>query len=114
MIIYDFDFVSIAAAPLETDAPLTIDPDAVLPFTVTPQRFQFVAGWNRQVLQSNGCIEQPQLGQSRFLDISRQLAGKPTVPNLFCFPVAKACDHAETSYSREYIRQANILQTVRA
>jgi hypothetical protein len=37
VIINGFNIVRIAAAPLETDSPLAIDPNAVLPFAVTFQ-----------------------------------------------------------------------------
>jgi hypothetical protein len=34
VIINNFDFMGVSAAPLKTDAPLTIDPDAVPAFPV--------------------------------------------------------------------------------
>jgi len=33
MIIYNFDFVRVSVHPFETDSPLLIDADAVLPFS---------------------------------------------------------------------------------
>jgi len=35
MIVYNFDFVRISFNPLEADAPLLVDPDAVLSLSVS-------------------------------------------------------------------------------
>src|SRR5206468_12819703 len=37
--------------PLETDAPLIVDADAVLPLPIALQRFEPIAGQRRQVMQ---------------------------------------------------------------
>jgi hypothetical protein len=104
--------VRVASAPLETDAPLAIDPDAVLAFAVAFEHFKFVAGRNHQIFQPNSRIEQSQLGQGRLLDIAWQPARVFAIPDLFGFTVAKTCDHTAINYSCEYIRQANTLQIV--
>jgi hypothetical protein len=45
VVVDDFDIVcSFSFDPAEADAPLVIDPNAVLAFAVTPERFQVVAG----------------------------------------------------------------------
>jgi len=46
MIIHDFNELGTAIVPLETDAPLIIDPDAVLTATIALQRFQPIARRN--------------------------------------------------------------------
>jgi len=43
MIIDDFNELGAAIAPLETDTPLIVDPDAVLTATIALQRFQPIA-----------------------------------------------------------------------
>jgi len=112
MIVDDFNFMRIASAPLETDAPLTIDADAMLAFVVAFKHFKFVARRNHQVFQSNSRIQQSQFRQGRFLNIAWQLARIFAIPDFFGFTVAKTCDHDAITYSREYIRQQNILQIV--
>lgn len=109
MIINDFDIVGIAIRPTKTDTPLAIDSNAVLAFPLPFEQFEPVAGRNLQILEADCRIENPQFRQCRFLDIAWEFAGKLAIPNLFCFAVAKACDHASKNIltriysSSEYI-----------
>jgi hypothetical protein len=49
VIIHNLHVVGIAVAPLKTDAPLVIDADAVLPFSIALQRLQVIAlSWLNQ------------------------------------------------------------------
>jgi hypothetical protein len=48
MIIHNFNAVRIAFMPLETNAPLIVHPDGVLPFSVTLQGMESVAGVEHQ------------------------------------------------------------------
>ena len=61
MVVNNFDIVRIAATPLETNTPLAIDADAVLPLPIAFKRFQFVPGWNLQILQPHGSVQHAQL-----------------------------------------------------
>jgi hypothetical protein len=57
VVIDDFHIVSIRIFPLEAYAPLLIDSDAVLPGTISAQRFEAVARQRHQVI--NGlCVVQ--------------------------------------------------------
>ncbi len=51
MIVHDFDNLCRIIWPLETDAILIIDSDAVLAHAVTFQRFESVSGQTRQIAQ---------------------------------------------------------------
>jgi len=55
MIVNDFNLMHITAMPDETDAPLVIDLDAVLPFTITMQRLQPISRRNPQGFQPRIC-----------------------------------------------------------
>lgn len=46
MVVGDFDIGGPFGRPLKTDTVLIIYPNAVLPFSVTPQRFESI-GWRR-------------------------------------------------------------------
>jgi hypothetical protein len=50
MVVHDFYVNSITIHPDEANSPLIIDPDAVLSFSVSPQRFQSVRRWNTQIV----------------------------------------------------------------
>ena len=50
MIVRDLDFVGVASVPAETDSPLIVDPDTVLPFPVTVELFESVPSVYRVTL----------------------------------------------------------------
>jgi len=45
MIIYDFYFISISVCPAETDTPLVIDANAMLPLTIACKFLQTIPWW---------------------------------------------------------------------
>ncbi|KAK0352875.1 hypothetical protein LTR94_019054 [Friedmanniomyces endolithicus] len=93
MVIADFDIVAASVAPAETDPPLLIDPDRILPAPVARQGLQPVAGWYAKLVQRQASIQQTQLSQRRLLDIARQPPRSLTAPDLFRFTVAETADH---------------------
>ena len=50
MVVHNFNIHGIAVHPDEAYSPLIVDPDTVLSFSVSPQRFQSVRWWNTQVV----------------------------------------------------------------
>jgi len=50
MVVHDFNVNGIAIHPSKAYSPLIVDPNAVLSFSVSPQRFQPVRRWNSQVV----------------------------------------------------------------
>jgi hypothetical protein len=74
VIVDNLDFVGIPVSPLETDAPLIIDTNAMLAQPIAYQFFQAI-GWRAsQVLQRSGVVEHAQFTQGNLLDIIRQSA----------------------------------------
>ena len=61
MIVHDFHIVGIAVAPNKADAPLVVNADAVLSFSIAFQRFQVIAWWRLQIAKFGGDIQLPQL-----------------------------------------------------
>jgi len=57
MIICYFDVERVTAAPLETDSPLVIDADTVLPCTVAAKFFESIRGRDSQVIEVDGVVE---------------------------------------------------------
>ncbi|QNM63704.1 hypothetical protein XHV734_5031 [Xanthomonas hortorum pv. vitians] len=96
MVIDDVDLGDIALHPSEADAPLVVDPDAVLPASLALQRFQPVGRWNTQIVEVRGSVEHAQLAARDRLDVGRQPAGALTQPDLFGFLVDKAPYHVLT------------------
>jgi len=72
MIINNFNIKGIIPIPHETDAIPAIDPDAVLPFPVTQQRFQPVSGWRPEIIQACRRVEPKQLSPCRLQHVGRQ------------------------------------------
>jgi hypothetical protein len=60
MIVHDLDVLGTIAPP-KADAPLVVDPDAVLTDAVAAQRFKPITRWNAQIVQSRHSIEKQQL-----------------------------------------------------
>ena len=50
VIIGDLNVVSVSPLPSEADPPLIIDPDAVLPGTISAEPFKVIAGRNSQIV----------------------------------------------------------------
>ena len=57
MVIDDFHPLSIAIAPNETDSPLVINADTVLPGTFPGQSLQAIAGRHLQITQHPGAVQ---------------------------------------------------------
>ena len=65
MIIDDLDFEGVIAFPFEADSPLLIDPNAVLAFAFSFERFQAIAWWCREIIQILGVVENSQFTTRR-------------------------------------------------
>jgi hypothetical protein len=61
MIIHNVNIVYIAVFPSETNPPLIVDTNAVLPLPVAFQRFKLIAGWLPEVLKGSGAMQIKQL-----------------------------------------------------
>jgi len=85
-----------AFPPAKTDPPLVVDPDAVLPLSVTGQRFKSVSWYRRDVFQRCSIIEHPEFPARHFLDVAK-LAAAVAVEELLSVPAAEGPDH-NTAY----------------
>jgi len=74
VIVDNLDFVGIPISPLETDAPLIIDTNAMLAQPIPYQFLQAIGWWASQVLQRSCVVEHTQFAQGNLLDIIRQSA----------------------------------------
>jgi hypothetical protein len=71
MIIHNLCVSDPALAPSETDPVLSVDPDAVLPRSIFPQRFQVVTGRDPEILDGVGVVENEQFRPGSTLKIRR-------------------------------------------
>ena len=77
----------------EADAPLVVDPNAVLADPIPLQSLQSIARRRHQVQQSPSLMNLQQFALRRSLHILRQLLRKSTVKQRFCITVCKGEDH---------------------
>jgi hypothetical protein len=94
MVIRDFHLERVAVPPPKADAPLAVDPDAMLAPSVPLEFFQPVGRRDPKVVQEGGIGQHSKLSKGDFLDILRKPLGKGAVENLFRFLILKASDHA--------------------
>ncbi len=88
-----FNLKRIIALPLETDAPLVIDPDTVLSRSIAAERFQPVPRRDAKRFKVRGRIEHKQLHGGRFLNVLRELLGEPSLKQSFRLSGSKSLDH---------------------
>jgi hypothetical protein len=75
----------IPISPLETDAPLIIDSDTILPGSVAVQFLQTIGRRCPQVVERHCPIEHAQFPQRHLLDIAGQFARHAPTEYLRCF-----------------------------
>jgi hypothetical protein len=77
MIVHDLNLIGVSLVPNEAETPLVVDPYAVLPFSITVQRFQSVSRRCRHVSQFCGTIQLPKLPPGDMLDRLKAAARLP-------------------------------------
>jgi hypothetical protein len=73
---------------------LVIDPDAVVPFAVTGQRFEMVSRWGLQKIEGGGRLELRELA-SRYLDNRIEALRLPGFKEFPGVRAPEAFDHRE-------------------
>ena len=59
----------IATDPAKADAPLIVDPNAVLAFAIAFERFEAICRRRAQIVERSGVVEHTQLSSGNELDI---------------------------------------------
>ena len=80
VVIDDFNFVWAVRFPAETDAPLVIDANGVLPRPVALKRFQAIAGWDGKMVEFGDRMNLGEFAQDNALDVRRKRPGFPFIP----------------------------------
>jgi hypothetical protein len=93
MIIDNFDLLRMARPPFETDAPLIIDTNAPLPFSLSPQGLKPIGRRQTKILKLNRRIHCVKPHEGPLLDFARKLPRELTVKYSLSFPAMKRFDH---------------------
>jgi len=94
VIIGDFNFVGVVAFPMEADAPLVVDADAVLPESVAAQGFQAVARRDAEFFEVLCFVDDAKLVEGTALNLGGQLRNSLACENRGAPFVTKALYHA--------------------
>ncbi|HMX04715.1 MAG TPA: hypothetical protein PKO19_11535 [Chitinophagales bacterium] len=93
VIIYYTYFVCVILDPFKDDAPLTIDPDTVIPFKPALQ-FLKPVGWRyKQVINILSIMYHPQFSTRNILNLIWQPLRPSAMPNMLGFLIAKGFYH---------------------
>jgi hypothetical protein len=93
MIVGDFDIKSIPVSPSETDSPLVVDSNAVLPRTIAFQSLQPITGRNLQIRQYNSIFQESKPTPRDLEQITRKAFHPLSLPDALREPVLEALDH---------------------
>src|SRR5499427_11052599 len=80
VIVFDADFVRMSVLPPKRHPVLLVHANAVAARLVALQEFEPVSGWNRQVIQTTRCVNQPQLSLHSAPEFARNSSCGPCVP----------------------------------
>ena len=94
MVIDDLRVVGIALVPSKTDAPLIVDPNAVLACAVASQPLQAVARRDAEIGQPHRRIQHAELPQRHSLNSRPELPDRLSLEEPVGVLVPKALDHA--------------------
>lgn len=93
MVVYNLDIESVTSIPTKADAPLLINPNAVLAGTVAGKCFKAVRGRDSKVSKIAGVIEHGELVEGTLLNVAGQLPRPLLVPYPLRFHIGKTLDH---------------------
>src|SRR5450432_3627548 len=93
VVVDDLDMCRSSFIPYETDSPLVVDSDRMLPLAISPQCLKPIAGRNAKIDQRSSLIQETKFPQRNVLNIWRQLAASSSRPDQLRFGIGKAPDH---------------------
>jgi hypothetical protein len=112
MVIDDLDLPGVAAPPLEADAPLVVDPDAVLTLSGALQGFEPVSGWRTQLAKRPHGIEGQQFTPRDPLYLYEP-ASELVAKKRFGIPILEAPYHEASLFRQPYSVKQNSSYLVR-
>ena len=95
MVICDLNIERVTVAPFETDSPLVINSDAVLPHAVAAQLLESICRRDSQVIEVDGIVEHAQFPQSHLLNIRWKFSRPLALINLLGFSIFEGFNHTD-------------------
>jgi len=93
VVILDLHVLSASFGPAKANAPLIVDPNAVLASPIAFECLQPVAWWHSKSIQRRSSIEQVQLAIRGFMDAWVQSLRRLSTPDLLGVAVGERSDH---------------------
>jgi hypothetical protein len=94
VVVRDLHIVGIRTLPAKADAPLIVDPDAVLPLPATHELLKVIPRRRPQVIQHVRSVKNEEFPESCPLDLGRE-ARCPDAPEYpFRVPILETADHS--------------------
>ena len=93
MVVYDFYVQCVPPFPPETDPPLIVDPDAMLPRSLPLESLQSVAWRSPEIRERLGVVEHPELPAGDGLYVMRQPSGRFPAPYPLGLLALEGLDH---------------------
>jgi hypothetical protein len=95
VIVDDLALGTLAGPPHETNAPLPVDPNAVLTPSFALQHFQTIRRRDAQIIQTLGGVQHSELATGYGLNLDGEPQRGVALPNAFGLLVGEATDHVE-------------------
>ena len=95
MKVHNLDLVRIAVRPVEANAPLIVDPNAVLASAIALQPLQPISRWHAEILKPLRRIDDHQLAEHCAEEIGRKATDPLPREKSLRVPVTEALDHLE-------------------
>jgi hypothetical protein len=95
VVIDDRNLERVAVLPAETDPPLIVDPNTVLPETIAFEFLQAIARRNAEIFERLSSIDRYELSKHRALEFSRETSDGLACEEAASIPVPEALDHNE-------------------
>jgi hypothetical protein len=91
----DLDVICVPILPAKADAPLIVDANAVLARAVTFELLESVTGWDTQVLELLGGINEANLPKHEPEEVGRELPDALPLKHALRVPIGETLDHPE-------------------
>jgi hypothetical protein len=93
MVVRDLHIVGIRTLPAKADAPLVVDPNAVLPLPATDELLQMISRRDAQVFQQVRGVKNQEFPKGCPLDLGRKVRCPDASEYPFRVPILKTTDH---------------------